>query len=73
MAGDVINLNNITNLDIPAQRVLEAALEADLDAVVVIGYNKDGEEHFASSMADGGDVLWLLRRCEQELLRHQHR
>lgn len=69
----VIALNNLTRLDVPAERVLQAALEADLDAVVVIGYDKGGDEHFASSLADGGDVLWLLKRCEQELFKHQGR
>lgn len=61
-------LDVITRLDIPAERVLEQAL-GKLEKVVVMGYDKDGEEYFASSMADGGDVLWLMERLKQQLLR----
>jgi len=39
-----------------------------LKSVLVIGYDEAGEEYFASSIADGGDVLWLLERCKQELM-----
>lgn len=65
--GEVVLLNNITKLDLPADRVLEAAIEK-LDKVVVIGYEKDGDEYFASSIADGAEVLWLLERLKKKLL-----
>lgn len=65
--GEVIFLGGITSLDIPADRVLEQAL-GKLDKVVLTGFDKAGDYYFASSCADGGDVLWLLRKCEQKLL-----
>lgn len=65
--GEVIILNNITSLDIPADRVLEGAIEK-LEQVVILGYEKDGSEYFASSIADGGTVLWLLERLKIKLL-----
>lgn len=65
--GEVVNLNNITRLDIPADRVLEAAV-GNLDKVVVIGYDKEGAEYFASSIADGGTVLWLMEKMKKALL-----
>lgn len=65
--GDLVYLNCITKLDIPADRVLEQAV-GELERVVVIGYHKDGSEYFASSIADGGDVNWLLDRCKKNLL-----
>lgn len=61
--GDVIELNMITRLDLPADRVLEAAI-GKLDKVVILAYDKDGNEYFASSVADGGTVLWLMERCK---------
>lgn len=67
MSDKVIPLNNVTRLDIPVDRVLESA-KGELKSVVILGYDKDDEEYFASSIADGADVLWLLRRCELELL-----
>lgn len=39
-----------------------------LEGVILIGYDKQGEEYFASSYADGGDVLWLLERMKLRLL-----
>ena len=65
--GEVIQLGGVTRLDIPADRVLEGAM-GKLKSVVVIGYDEAGEEYFASSIADGGEVLWLLERCKQELM-----
>jgi hypothetical protein len=65
--GKVVPLNCITKLDLPVDRVLEGAKEK-LEHVVIIGYDKDGEEYFASTFADGGDVLWLLERMKKKLL-----
>ena len=66
MSAKVINIGCITRLDLPAERVLDAA-KANMDSVVLLGYDKDGFEYFASTIADGGDVLWLLERCKQRL------
>jgi len=65
--GIVIPLNNVTRLDLPPDRILDAA-RAKLESVVILGYTAAGDEYFASSLADGGDVLWLLERCKQALL-----
>lgn len=66
--GEVIYANIVTKLDLPAQRVLEAALKEDLQSVVIIGYDSDGDEYFAASIADGGSVLWLMERAKKKLL-----
>lgn len=63
----VIPFGGITRLDLPPDQVLEKAI-GKLDKVVVIGYESDGTEYFASSCADGGDALWLLERCKKKLL-----
>ena len=65
--GKVIALNNVTRLDLPPNRILDAARD-ELESVVLLGYSTTGEEYFASSLADGGDVLWLLERCKAALL-----
>lgn len=59
--------NGITRLDLPPDRILEGAI-GKLDSVVLLGYDKDGEEYFASSIADGSDVVWLIERAKLELL-----
>lgn len=68
MADNVLILPVITTHDVPAERVLNGALKADLDRVVVMGYDQDGNEYFASSMADGADVVWLAERLKKKLL-----
>ena len=66
--AQVIRLGAVTRHDIPAEVVLEAARAAGMRCVVVAGYDADGEEYFASSIADGADVLWLLERMKLNLL-----
>lgn len=65
--SNIIPLNCVTSLDLPADRVLNEAIEK-LDKVVILGYDKEGEEYFASSIADGGSVLWLMERLKLQLL-----
>lgn len=67
MNGKVIPLGNITKLDLPVDRILEAA-KGELEGVVLLGYDKEGEFYFASTYADGGDVLWLLENLKKQLL-----
>lgn len=69
MTAEIIELDAVTSLDIPAERVLRKAEEAKLQSVIVIGYDADGEEYFASSIADGPEVLWALERAKMQLLR----
>ena len=65
---NIILFDGITKLDLPADRVLlKAAQEADLESTVIIGFTKDGDFYFASSLADGGNVLWLLELAKREL------
>ena len=66
--GEVVIGNFITKLDVPVSRIIEGAVKAKLETVVVLGYDKDGEEYFASSVADGGTVLWLMAKAKKALL-----
>lgn len=63
----VIPLNNVTRLDIPADRVLESAI-GNLDGVVIMGRQPNGEYYFASSIADGGTVLWMMEKLKLKLM-----
>ncbi len=69
MADNVVVLPVITSLDVLPERVLSKAQEADLDAVVVIGWSKDGDVYFASSYADSAQVIYLLERAKHDLLK----
>ena len=65
---NVVGAGIVTNLNIDPSRVLAAALEEGLSDVVVLGYNTDGNEYFASSIADGGTTLWLIEQGKKALL-----
>lgn len=68
MTAEAIPLGNVTRLDFPVDRVLEEAKEWIEDGVIVLGWDKDGEPYFTSSIADGGTVLWLLEKAKKALL-----
>ncbi len=65
--GKVIDFNGITKIDLDVDRVLEKT-KGELEGIIILGYDKEGNEYFASSYADGGDVLWLLERCKLKLM-----
>ncbi len=65
--GKIVQFNGITRLDLPPDRILSNAME-QLESVVIIGYDTQGNEYFATNLADGGTVLWLLERCKKDLL-----
>ena len=66
----VIEFTGKTALDIPSDRVLQAALDAKITDAVVMGYDPDGSFYVAASVADGGDMLWLLELAKQSLMRN---
>lgn len=63
----VIKFTGVTRLDLPLDRVLDAAKET-LEGVVIMGWTTDGEEYFASTYSDGGTVMWLVERMKKMLL-----
>ena len=68
MPDNVIPLGNITKLDVPVDRVCDKAKEKLEGGAVILGWDAEGDVFFASSIADGGEVLWLLEKCKQALL-----
>lgn len=67
MTAKVIQFTGITKLDLDPDMILEAN-KGKLAGVVIMGWDDEGNEVFASSYADGGTVLWLMERCKQRLL-----
>lgn len=68
MVDKVLIFDGVSKLDLPAERILQAAIDAKIDTAVVIGWDKDGELYFASTKADGGDVIWLMELAKKKLL-----
>ena len=65
---NVVKLNTISTLPNSTEDVLNGALEADLEDVIVIGRTKNDFHFFASTSADGGDILWLMEQAKMRLL-----
>lgn len=68
MSDNVIPLGNVTRLDLPTDMVLDGAKGYCSDGVVILGFDDDGAFYFASSIADGGTVMWLLEQAKLALL-----
>jgi len=62
-----IIVSGVTCPDIPVDTVLQTAV-GELNEVVIIGTHKDGREYFASSVADGPNVNWMLDRAKKALI-----
>ena len=57
---NVIHLHQSITDDIPPERVIEAALAANLSVAIVIGRRADGTIYFASSTGDVKEAHWLV-------------
>jgi len=65
----IIQFPGITKLDMNPQIILQKALEAEMTEVIVVGFDKDGNEYFASSKADAGSVLYHFQRAIHALMK----
>ena len=68
MSDNVVDLGNITRLDLDPDRLLQKAI-GKLSEVVIIGFHTDGSDYFASSKADGGNTLYHLERAKYRLMK----
>lgn len=66
--AEVLNWRGITRLDLDPDKVLKRAI-GEVTEVVILGYDQEGEFYFASSIADGGSVLWHLEKAKMHLLK----
>jgi hypothetical protein len=66
MADKVVYLDVVTRLDIPPERVLNNLPK--MKSVLVMGWDENDEFYVASSMSDGGDVLWLMELTKKKLM-----
>ena len=66
--GEVVELDVDTTLPVPSDRLLQAAIDADVRDVVLIGYDADGKLWFSSADPDVGHVMWQLELAKRFLL-----
>jgi len=68
--SNVTVLPVITTLDLPANRILEAAItEPPLETVLIIGKQR-GKFYLASNTGKLGEILVLIRRAELSINAH---
>ena len=66
--SNVVAFTGVTSLDIRPDGILQAAV-GNLTECTIVGFDKDGEFYFASTQADGGDVLWHLEKARFALMK----
>jgi hypothetical protein len=64
---NVIDFGGVTRLDLDPNRILDNAPRT-LQSVFIMGWDEDGEIYFASSSADGGDLMWLMENAKYRLM-----
>lgn len=64
----IIDFPGWTRINSDPNKALEKAMHADLDSVLILGFDKQGNEYTHTSIACGGDVLWLLERAKYKML-----
>lgn len=67
-APNVIALPMVTKQNIDPERILQNALKRELESCMVLGWTEDGEFYFASSAADGGEILWWMELARYRLM-----
>jgi hypothetical protein len=66
--GDVVRWPGITTLDTSPRLVLTFAMREELENCIVLGFKEDGGIYLASSVADGGSMLWLMEIAKTRLM-----
>jgi hypothetical protein len=66
-ADNVVPFPGSTTLPVPARQTLESAIDADLDEVLVIGW-QGNDLYFAGNTSDTREILWLLEKAKKWLL-----
>ena len=65
--ADIVPFGGVTRLNLDPDKVLQSAI-GEMTEVVICGLDKDGNRYFASTQADGGEVLWHLERARWALM-----
>ena len=66
--GEIVSFRGVTKLDIDPDRMLESN-KGEFKHLVMFGYDHDDKFIFASTIADGGDVLWMLELAKLKLFK----
>ncbi len=62
------NVRYMHTADLPVDRVIEAAAEAGLESITIVGWTSEGKMYLASSYAKRKDLLWDLSIASREVM-----
>lgn len=65
--GNVVMFTGTTALPIDPDRLLVAA-SGQLETVLILGYDRDGEFYFSSSCPEVPEISWLILQAQDALL-----
>lgn len=65
---NVVKFRGVTKLDLDPDTLLENS-KGQVEQFIILGYDKDGEFWFRSTMGSGGDVMWLMEVAKIKLLK----
>lgn len=66
--SDIVYLHEVTDDDIPPERVLEAAKERCTEVAIVVGWGEDEEVYFAMSTGNTHAILYALETAKFMLM-----
>ena len=59
----------VTSLACPAERILKAALDANMKDVIVLGFDENDNLYFSASNPDAGNVFYHLEMARHRLIK----
>lgn len=68
MSDNILEWSGTTILPIPCEKVLEKALEKDLEEVIVVGHTKDNDIYIATSNHTWAQLNWLIDKAKMVVL-----
>ena len=68
MTAEIHILDVDTLLDIPAERILNKAISADLKTCIVLGYDPEDLLYVASTTSNKAEILYLLEQAKMFIL-----
>lgn len=66
--NDQTNMEYLRYSDLPAQRIIDGAVAANLKDISIVGWTHDGKLYMASSHARRGSTYWDLGLMQRELM-----
>lgn len=66
--GEIVQFPGLTTARLPAEQVLDAAINERLDEAVILGWDKDGKLWVSATTADLREILWLIEKAKRFVL-----